>query len=432
LPGNRIAQQMTTGQLQLDYKKEKWFSLETKLWTSVGGDLPQARQDIGLPYDFHRDVGFWLLGGSERISADPTKWLSAWLRAEYELDNERMNATYVVPKGDGLNHATLLTPAPGTTGLPSWAQGRYSTIPPIGNFGLSAYALATPIEDISLSLGGRWDEHSVYGSNFSYSAGAVGTLPKVGYLKLLSGRSFKAPTPQQLFWQPIGNADFAGNPSLKAEAATTHELVLGRRQLSIFDIQATGFVSFIDNRALYIARDGFFQAQAVSSSTSEGAELEISIPKLTLVNNQYLITASVSGSYQNTNLQLSEVLQSLLTEQNVLYPTFKGVALASLEMRPIYAALMARAYLASSRLDSQVNIQVRGGEIVTLGPRYQLDLGLQTTGFESFENAFLKGLKVQFTIRNVLDDRRPYPGYNGFEVPREPRTFEIYLSETPI
>ncbi len=412
-PQNKISTLRGGGTLTLDYTWT-WLTVEGKAWTNIGDTLPDARIDLGITdFTLRREVGYESYGGSARVAVAPVKWISGWVLGEFDLDNEHLNLVQAVPRGAPLNQASTLQPA--------------TTIPLISNIAVSAQTQINPIEAIGITLGGRVDEHSIYGANESFRAGVVGALPQIGYAKLLAGRAFKAPTPQQLYWQPVGIADFRGDAGLKPQTVNTLELVLGSRALKVVDLQATGFINLVSNRVIYIQQSGLFQAEGIADSTTYGLEFEASLPQLSLAHDQLRLYGALGLTYQHTNSELNELLQSLLTAQNVLFPDYKGTLLASFEVRPAYLALTARLNLSSSRLTSQTNIQVSGGQLTSLPGNRQFDLGLRTVAFENFSSPILKTLSVQFMVRNVLGANVPFPGYNGFEIPGVPRTYELQL-----
>ena len=422
-PNNRVATLRRQVRLTGTYAR-RWLTVEAHGWNSHGETLANARVDTGSPnFLLFRDVGFDVWGGSVRVSADPTPWFTAWVKAEHENEREKLNRTLALAPGqspsDGLElQKDVINLRPGRAG---------DAIPAISNSALSAYALVAAREWLKLSGGARWDRHSIYEDNLSYRLGLVSLHPGLGYAKLIAGRSFKAPTPQQLFWLPVGTADFQGNADLQPQVATTVELVVGSREAKVVAVQATGFVNLIRDRVMYLQRAGSFEAQGIANARTVGLELEAGIPQMTFLDDRLRLYSNVALSWNRTTSELDEIQRSLLTSQNVLFPAWKGALVASCEWRPFYLALIGRANLTSDRVASQTNVQARGGVVTRLPGNRDLDLGMRTVGFETLPSTVLRGLSVQLMARNVLNIRSPLPGYNGFEIPRLPRTYELFL-----
>ena len=422
-PDNRVATLRTQSRLTASYDR-RWLKFEARGWNSHGQTLSNARIDIGNPnFLLHREVGFDVWGGSLRVSAEPVSWFNGWIKAEYETEDEQMNRTLALRPGEtpdtGLElQKDVINLRPGRAGDP---------IPGITNSALSGYGLLIPFEWLQLSGGARWDRHSIYQDNLSYRLGLVGLRKGLGYAKLIAGRSFKAPTPQQLFWMPVGTADFQGNANLQPQVATSFEFVVGSRAAKVVSVQATGFVNLVRDRVMYLQRAGSFEAQGIANARTVGVELEAGIPQMIFLQNRLRLYSNIALSWNQTTSELDEIQRSLLTSQNVLFPTWKGALVASCEWRPWYVALTGRANLTSDRVASQTNVQARGGVVTRLPGNRDLDLGVRTAGLETLESSFLHGLQVQLMVRNLLDIESPLPGYNGFEIPRLPRTYEMFV-----
>lgn len=95
-------------------------------------------------------------------------------------------------------------------------------------------------QSLILLLGGRYDDHSVYGENFSPRASAryliagSGTIIRASY-----GESFRGPTFNDLYWSdPFGNV---GNPALRPESSTEYEAGIEQALSAKNMIKATWF-----------------------------------------------------------------------------------------------------------------------------------------------------------------------------------------------
>lgn len=83
--------------------------------------------------------------------------------------------------------------------------------------GAYAQAIITPVEQVTLTAGGRIDDYRSYGSKATFSANAVWRAGDSTIIRAAYGEGFKAPTLFQLF-------SFFGDPTLQPEEAKSYEL----------------------------------------------------------------------------------------------------------------------------------------------------------------------------------------------------------------
>jgi vitamin B12 transporter len=89
------------------------------------------------------------------------------------------------------------------------------------NHGYYAQLQSTPFRDLALSIGGRLDDNSAFGTFASYRGGASYTLPTHTRLRVSVGRGFKEPT----FFENFADDPFArGNPDLRPERSRSWEV----------------------------------------------------------------------------------------------------------------------------------------------------------------------------------------------------------------
>ena len=77
------------------------------------------------------------------------------------------------------------------------------------------------MEDLRLTIGGRYDHYSDFGGEISLRVGINGEFARNFNTKFLYGRAFRAPTFDELYNRS------KGNPNLKAETEDSYELSLG-------------------------------------------------------------------------------------------------------------------------------------------------------------------------------------------------------------
>jgi vitamin B12 transporter len=89
------------------------------------------------------------------------------------------------------------------------------------NGGLYAQVQATPIAPLAVTVGGRLDENSAFGTFVSYRAGARYVLPTGTRVRGAAGKGFKEPT----FFENFAAGPFArGNPDLRPERSQSWEI----------------------------------------------------------------------------------------------------------------------------------------------------------------------------------------------------------------
>jgi vitamin B12 transporter len=138
---------------------------------------------------------FLARGRSERFEYQGDWQLSDAIRAVFGAEHERSKFT------DGF--------AP--------AKTRYS--------GAYAQAIITPVDQVTLTAGGRIDDYQTYGSKATFSANAVWRAGDNSIIRAAYGEGFKAPTLFQLF-------SFFGDPTLQPEEAKSYELGFEQRGLN--------------------------------------------------------------------------------------------------------------------------------------------------------------------------------------------------------
>lgn len=101
-------------------------------------------------------------------------------------------------------------------------------------------------EPLIILLGGRYDDHSVYGKQFSPRASARYLIASSStIIRASAGKSFRAPTFNDLYWKDaFGNI---GNPNLKPETAIEYEGSIEQSLGKKVDMKITGFERKVKN-----------------------------------------------------------------------------------------------------------------------------------------------------------------------------------------
>lgn len=160
---------------------------------------------------------------------------------------------------------------------------------------LKAYYLQDEInigEPLILVVGGRRDDHSVFGHKFSpkvsarYYVKSTGTIIRASY-----GKSFRAPTFNDLFFK---STDAVGNPNLRPESAKEYEAGIEQKIGKDAVVKLTGFDRKVKDLIQWNWWDFFpMQVQNVGRVHIRGYEAEASYRVAEAI--------SISANYTYTN-----------------------------------------------------------------------------------------------------------------------------------
>ncbi len=121
-------------------------------------------------------------------------------------------------------------------------------------------------------IGGRWNKHSEYGSNFTFTFNPSYTINSGVKVFANLYSAFKTPTLYQLFDASAGNA------SLKPEKGLIAEAGAALTAAKAFRLKLVGFYRNTENAIVYTYNPALFESRYlnVSEQKNYGAELEIS------------------------------------------------------------------------------------------------------------------------------------------------------------
>src|SRR5207248_2673644 len=164
----------------------------------------------------------------------------------------------------------------------------------------------------------RIDYHNIYGVNFSARAGLVYARRAYSF-KLLYGSSFKAPSAEQLYAQPIGFGGIQGNPGLQAqtahtlEAASSYQLPREKGRISV-----NVFATDVIGRVEFLPYGNFVQAQNIQNEWVMGGELDSRFVLAKPLHLQFL-----AGVARTIALSTGEALLGKPEVTNPLFPEYQ-------------------------------------------------------------------------------------------------------------
>ena len=265
----------------------------------------------------------------------------------------------------------------------------------------------------TITAGLRYDNHSIYNEELSYRIGAVYSINKSIYTKLLYGTSFRAPTPAQLFspQPPYNYRDgIVGNKDLTPETANTYEASIGVLPIKGLSLQINGFYNEIDGIIIVEETAGISSPINKNDIQSYGCELMA-------VYKKGGFSAQVSLSYQNSETE-NENNEDVNTS---LFPEFMANGRISYATK--YLKGMLQAYYIGEYTASQNNIEnnlVFGkAEKYKLGDYTLLDLTLTSQNiFLPLEKInFKKEIELSLSVKNLLNKEYSYAGFYKYDIP---------------
>lgn len=142
-----------------------------------------------------------------------------------------------------------------------------------------------------LTVGLRFDAHSIYEDQFNPRVGILVRLPGEMRLRASVGRSFRAPTFDDLYWPE--DAFVAGNPQLQPEKSWAYEIGGEKKIEKFLTLRAAGFLREIKDLIYWsLGEDWKFRPNNVKSAKIWGGELELifyPLPGLSIpINYSYI------------------------------------------------------------------------------------------------------------------------------------------------
>lgn len=302
----------------------------------------------------------------------------------------------------------------------------------LNNVAAYTQALVPLNKKLTLAGGLRYDQHNVFGGDVSARAGVVAAINEQVSGKLLLGRSYRAPSAEQLYGRSVGEGDLLGASDLQLKL--TPQYLNGIE--AIGDVFVTRNVHF--NAAAYIN-----QYQDAISYVSEAGRLNPRSFNAIAYGGEATLRAAGTFSGAILDATSSVTLQRLAVERKVvggvarqLIPDNEGVPQAMVQTRlgvrlaKQGIGAFVRHRWTGRRTPSQSNLVAdRTASMTTpsyfLAAYHHVDLGLNLKPMAV--NPELKvGLSAQ--VSNVFDAKYSEVGFSGVDIPGMPRVFWAKLN----
>jgi hypothetical protein len=273
----------------------------------------------------------------------------------------------------------------------------------------------------SAIVGGRYDYHNIYGSQFSTRAGLV-YAPQSGRvsLKLLYGSAFKAPSAEQLFTQPITALDIQGNPNLKQQTAHTIEAFAGfALPQDRGEVSLNAFATLVLGRVEFTQRGQFLQATNAADEWLVGGELD---SRLVIAKGLTMrLSASVARTVART---AGTTVVGLVESRNQLFPMYQVHWLGDYAIPWGGLHLSGEISYVGPRAASQSNALLLGATYERPGYFFTA-LSLTRSG------RLIPNRNTYFAIRvsDLVNVQWTEPGFSGVDVPTQGTTLMITVNQ---
>ena len=157
---------------------------------------------------------------------------------------------------------------------------------------------------LNIEAGGRWNHHSVYGNNFTYTVNPSFLINQSVKLFANLYSAYKVPTLYQLYDETAGNKDLKPEKGMIGEAGV--EVFANKA----FHIRATGFYRDTKDAILYTYNAATFTSRYrnVSKQKNYGVELEANYTagKFSVNANYTYTKGKTTSAFDGTGTQLSK------------------------------------------------------------------------------------------------------------------------------
>lgn len=178
------------------------------------------------------------------------------------------------------------------------------------NWNIFAQDIITINDNWEMTIGGRYDRYSDFGSTFNPRLALVWKTTPQFTTKLLFGKAFRAPSFQELY--QANNPIALGNPNLKPEKIQTYEIAFNFRPDSKWHIGLNAFTYNLTDKILFIpdSQAENYLAQNAGSQKGHGVVVEGGWQlneKFVLTGSYALQTANDQNNHKVANVPRQDI-----------------------------------------------------------------------------------------------------------------------------
>ncbi len=413
--GTNIALRQGMAGLHLDLRLARTLDLRANGLFFAGGPTSRDRIDVNSEsYFVKRDFDYRGFDTSVELSFRPRDDFSVLVGGGMILDHETLPTVYDVLK-------VSLGTRPGERAGDRIPTAAVAGTKNLSNIGANALVMWSPLPRLTITGGGRYDHHSVYGDKLSGRLGGVVAVLRNLHVKLLYGSAFKAPSPQLLYGSPLAPGDIAGNAQLKPSYVHTVEGQISYRPARAFVVTSGVAYNYLIDQAAFAQRGINQVALNISKVASLSWETEARFD----YRRQVAAYGNVSVNRTVPALTSPNYVGILANYNNAAYPVIIANLGASAEIPKVRVRASLEASYLSARRSSTANTLEAGGWY-TLDPYLLLGACFRTVGWQLLPN---KETSFALVLRNLADTRFADPGFAGIDYPQLGRTALLQLTQ---
>lgn len=411
--GNRSQLYAGGGAVSFERATRSRLTLLSSAGFWLGGTREGERYDLDpmATFALTRRLSYELFeGGIElRYDTDGDGWLQLGVDGQY--DRERLPLILEIDRQTRMERSR-----PGSGQRETFANGA-----------IYAQVLLPLVDWVRIAGTVRWDQHNIYGGAFSARAAVVATPTPRLAIKLMGGRSYKAPSPEQLFGIGLSVLDVTGDATIAPQFLNGVEALIDYYVARQLNVNIGSYYQRYADALSYIRLGtGLVPRPFDADSFGIEATLRMSAPL-----GSVRIEMTAGGA-----------LQQLTTESRILggarekaVPDNEGVptALASARLAvfgPKGSGGQVTFRYVGERTPSQSNLLLASGNPDMSDPSYRLkpytsldvSAASPTIPLAPDEEPHAATLKLRAGVANVLDERHAEIGFNGVDVPSLGRT----------
>ena len=278
---------------------------------------------------------------------------------------------------------------------------------------------------LSVTAGARADvrDRNGYSYHISPRLAVVLAPPEVPWnTKLMFGSSYKAPTPEQLYTEPLREFDIMGNTELEDQFAETGEFAFGYRFGDVGYVQANSFLTLIRGKVEYIQEGIFFTAQNAVDELVAGAEVDT---RLSISDEVTMRLGLGIADTVNREVRDEIAVYSNINVENPQFPMLQLHLIPEVKLLGGDLHITPELSWVSERPSSLSNASV-AGEVYTLPSYAMTSLALALPNVELVEDY---PLSLSMRVSNLLNSDVGYPGFGGIDYPDLGRTVWLTIHQ---
>jgi outer membrane receptor protein involved in Fe transport len=297
----------------------------------------------------------------------------------------------------------------------------------LANAGAYAQVAAVPfarLPNLHLTVSGRLDVPNLFSSQYSWRTAAAYRVSAGLTVKIFAGRAFQVPSAVLLYGRSgfgaannvIGNRTVPGLTPLRPQGVDSLEAAASAALGRVLLLESDAYYQQIHDRIDFVQAGADFIARNQGTSQNVGAELS-----LRALFQRFRPYAAVAAQREVVN-------GSIDTPPPAIYPNYwvRGGVEADLPDLHLRTAVQVR--WDSARTASQSNVLLNNNRPYQLPAYAHVDVTVSTLALRPLRGG--PEVNVSLRAQNLLDDRKPQPGFGGMDPPGLGRVIMMQVGYT--